>query len=73
MQVMMDIMDSRVEWRSHRMHISHKKEYRRMEVGDRTKMERDMDGMYIWAGNGRQQKFGYGVMCKMQCYVLFNS
>jgi hypothetical protein len=37
MQVMMDIMDSRVEWRSHRMHISHKKEYRRMEVGDRTK------------------------------------
>jgi hypothetical protein len=47
-QVMMDIMDSRVEWRSHRMHTSHK-EYRRMEIGDRNRMEGEMDGMYIWA------------------------
>jgi hypothetical protein len=45
---MMDIMDSRVEWRSHRMHTSHK-EYRRMEIGDRNRMEEEMDGMYIWA------------------------
>jgi hypothetical protein len=59
MQVMMDIMDSRMEWRSHRMHISHRKEYWRMEIADRNKMEGDMDGMYIWAwamGDHRNSK-----------------
>jgi hypothetical protein len=49
MQVIMGIMDSRVEWRSHRMHISHIKEYRRMEIGDRNKIEGDLDRIYISA------------------------